>query len=112
MYYGLNGQPISDEEWSEVFRSRERFLGRDLISVAEGWEVELSTVWIGISWGAEEKPLIFETMAFEKGSFDDIGCWRWATREEAVAGHQRLVSEIVSGELQLARATYSEDEVF
>ena len=116
MLYDLEGVQVSEERWSEIFHSEDRRVARDLItavdSAGETFPAEISTVWIGISWGMEEKPLIYETMVFAEGSWMDLGCWRWATRAEAHAGHQRLVSEIVSGDRRIEQPEFSDDEIF
>lgn len=53
--------------------------------------VEVSTVFLGLdhNWGPVGPPLLFETMVF--GSDLDGSQWRYATWDEAVAGHERVV---------------------
>jgi hypothetical protein len=56
----------------------------------------VSTVWLGInhSFGSGP-PQIFETMVFpEEGVWDEEICERYATEEEALAGHQRVVDSL------------------
>ena len=59
--------------------------------------VEVSTVFLGLdhSWG-EGPMLLFETMTFKNrhGTMQD----RYSTWDEAVAGHERVVAELSSGE--------------
>lgn len=57
--------------------------------------VEISTMWIGIGNDKQPKPMIFETMTFT----DDDGDWdrlarRYATEEEALAGHEAICERI------------------
>lgn len=115
MLYDMDGVQVSEERWSEIFHSEDRIVARnDLEAVDRAgvkFPVNISTVWIGISWLTEEPPKIYETMVFEQGQWNDLGCWRWATREEAIAGHQRLVSEIVSGDRRIEQAEFAEDEI-
>lgn len=61
----------------------------------------ISTVFLVIdhAWSEGDPPILFETMIFPKGTFDDLYCVRYATWEEAVAGHQRTVADVVAGRL-------------
>jgi hypothetical protein len=71
----------SDEWWENDRRVAftELFLG-----------VQISTVFLALdhSFG-EGPPILFETMIFG-GSFDQT-CWRYATWQEAVEGHEKAV---------------------
>lgn len=62
-------------------------------------DVRVSTVFLGLDhgWG-RGAPEIFETMIF--GGKHSESCWRYSTREEAIAGHRVA--------LELARAALSE----
>lgn len=52
--------------------------------------VEVSTVFLGLNHNfGEGPPLLFETMVFFDA--DDVYCRRYATWDEAVAGHDRAV---------------------
>jgi hypothetical protein len=55
-----------------------------------GW---CSTVWLGIdhSFGLGDRPLIFETMVFGWRMGSDFDMDRYATEEEAKAGHYKMV---------------------
>ena len=90
-YYDIDGNPMTFEQWSSTFKDMEyRRIGLDRLDV---WTI--STVWLGLdhNFGDEGPPLIFESMVFEKGESsaapDDTV--RYSTKEEAIAGHQRLV---------------------
>jgi hypothetical protein len=65
-------------------------------------EVTVSTVWMAIdhNWSGEGPPLIFESMVF--GGALDQECYRYSTREEAAAGHSRLLA-LVHADAQLPR---------
>jgi hypothetical protein len=72
---------------------------------ADWW---VSTVWLGLdhSFGiGRRKPLIFETKVFGKGVPDglDDPMWRYTTLDEAIQGHQDVVS--------LVQATLEASEV-
>ena len=103
-FFGLDGEVISYEKWSEIFAGRDRFLAGERIVEKR---VRVSTVWIGTAWLLEDlegqRPLIFETMVFEDAddAWDDLGCWRWASREEALNGHAKIVDDIRNGALVL-----------
>ncbi|MCR4340024.1 MAG: hypothetical protein NUW01_09070 [Gemmatimonadaceae bacterium] len=81
-YYNMNGQPITLEEWSDLFAA-ERRVDNDVRG-----DVTVSTVYLGLNhnWG-DGPPLIFETMIF--GGDHGETQWRYSTREEAEEGHRR-----------------------
>lgn len=58
----------------------------------------ISTVWLGIdhNFMMEGPPLIFETMVFD-GNFGDRYCERYATKDEALAGHAKAVAWVKAG---------------
>lgn len=104
-FYDLEGHKVSYETWAKIFSGNDRFLAGTRI---EDKGVKVSTVWIGLPWMLEDQegsaPLIFETMVFEDGdqdSWDDLAVFRWATREEALNGHAKVVDDINSGKLVL-----------
>jgi hypothetical protein len=61
----------------------------------------ISTVWIGLDMNfmREGPPIIFESMVFSQDEDDpealgeSVACERYATEEEAMEGHHRLVGE-------------------
>lgn len=89
MYYDMDGQPLDTLEWARLFELRGDGTGWWIIGQEERGDVKVSTVWIGLdhSFGFGP-PLIFESMVFG-GDFDGEMA-RYSTREEAMAGHQRL----------------------
>jgi len=57
-----------------------------------------STVFLGLDHNFGQGPLqVFETMLFTDGD-DDESLWRYATWDEAVAGHARVVAAARTGE--------------
>jgi hypothetical protein len=107
-YYGLDGQPISRDEFVKLWRLRQvargqanhgeslpeddpSRIGSD--RVGDAW---ISTVWLGIDHGyGHGPPIIFETMIF--GGRDDGFQARYATKEAALAGHRRVVEAVKYG---------------
>jgi len=56
-------------------------------------DVRVSTVFLGLDHGfGHGPPLLFETMVFVNGSSE--GMARYATWDEAVEGHQRMVMQV------------------
>ena len=85
LYYDRAGRPVSQEQWSDLYR-QERHIGLDRIG-----EVEVSTVWMGLDHAIlGGPPLIFETMIF--GGPDDREMERYSTEVAARAGHDRWVA--------------------
>jgi hypothetical protein len=82
-YYDINGRPIRREEGLELLgpRNHER-----QIEKTKYGDVTVSTVHLVIDHGGNMGvPVIFETMIFG-GEHDEMQ-WRYATLEEAKAGH-------------------------
>lgn len=96
---------LVDKEVHEVFdlikwgrwmedHADERRVARDTVS---GYEV--STVFLGLDHSSGQgRPQLFETMVFakKKSEIDYVGenCWRWATYDEALQGHNKVVSKL------------------
>ncbi len=92
--YDRNGNPISMDEWAENFGD---FESRNVLqSDVQPPTVHVSTVHLGLDhqWG-DGPPLIFESLI--TGGLDDQYIERYATEEEAKAGHARLVDLIERG---------------
>jgi hypothetical protein len=104
MYFDRNGVPITMREWGDH--------GRDLAykrvaedQIGDYW---VSTVWVGLDMGFHfghtapgetYQPIIFETMVFLRPDVtDDLSMdmdqWRYATEEQARAGHEAVCAEI------------------
>lgn len=92
LYYDMKGKPIEIEKWAALFEGQDR-----IVEKSSMWfgQLQISTVWLGLdhSFGEEKKPLIFETMAFWRGN-GDVDVARYATRKEAVAGHNKMVLKL------------------
>ncbi len=105
-YFDFEGREISLEDWYPLWVESVRLAETrlDRTESASGFSIQVATIWTGRSWGLEEPPLIYETMAFSLDSpdrWDDIGCWRWTTAADAVIGHEKVVGMLLSGELIL-----------
>lgn len=104
MYFDLDGLPMCTDCWSALFRNPEaKRVAETLLADGTIW---ISTVWLGLdhSLTLDGLPIIFETMVFG-GAMDQEDCWRYSTREQALAGHQEVVRLV---ELDLA-ITSAED---
>jgi len=69
--------------------------------------VTVSTVFLELNHGTDEKPLWYETMIFPNTR--NVECeqvWRYETREEAERGHDRIVGLLESGRYKLKPTTY------
>jgi hypothetical protein len=80
-HYDWQGNEISLEQWAKLFGD-ERHIGDTDVG-----NVRISTVWLGIDY--RFPPLIFETMIFG-GDLNEYQ-ERYATEQEARAGHERAV---------------------
>lgn len=90
-HYDRDGQPMPMREWSERFGE---LAYKHVRATAVNEDVEVSTVWIDLpqAGSTPERPLIFETMVF--GGELDEWAWRYATEEEAEAGHEQVLAEV------------------
>lgn len=88
-FYDRNGNPITMDEWVATWKNTDRRVALD--KLPNGYTV--STVYLGLDhgWG-EGDPLIFESMVFGPDSEgDECDMLRYATEEQARAGHKSLV---------------------
>ena len=99
LYYGRDGEPITQNEWSRAMR-QPRHIGNTRI--ARCW---VSTVWLGLdhSWVFGGPPIIFETMIFvprykDRGRVSSPQDWqtRYSTEDQARLGHERVVNRLRS----------------
>jgi len=89
-FYDMDGKPMTLAEWAKAF-GEPRQIGKTTVG-----EAEVSTVWLGSDHQfGSGPPLIFETMIF--GGPHDQFCDRYTTKEEAAAGHQRVVLALQEG---------------
>lgn len=96
--YVLRGRkPVKVEdlfEWAREFENGERCVAETTVGGSR-----VSTVFLGLdhSWGSV-RPSLFETMIFG-GEHDDY-CDRYATWEEAEAGHAKAVKMVTGGDTE------------
>lgn len=96
-YYGMDGKPMSMEEWVELMENTDRHVAEDYLRL-RGHVYHVSTVLLGLdhSFRPDSPPLIFETMVFaddDYSGFQDIQV-RYSTKEQAKAGHARIVAMV------------------
>jgi len=92
MFYRRDGTPYDDVmDWARDFDKGSRHIAD--VTLPNG--VRISTVWLGLDHNhlGKGRPLIFETMVFAHGNYDDLDCWRYSTEEEAIRGHKTLVKK-------------------
>lgn len=87
-----NGTPLQVDDvvaWGLWFETAERHVADD---ADEGTGVRVSTVFLGLdhNFGFGGPPLLYETLIF--GGPLDGEMSRYATREEALAGHREMVA--------------------
>lgn len=89
-YYDRDGNPTTVHEWARRFEdTRYKRIAYD-----ETPSGDISTVWLGLDHRFDDgPPLIFETIVFDRDSGnDDNEMRRYATEDEARAGHAELLS--------------------
>jgi hypothetical protein len=93
LFYILDGHtPVATDdvlEWGRMFELKNRRVKDDQIGAY--W---VSTVFLGVDHNyGDGPPLLFETMVFVEGK--DVGtCVRYATWDEALAGHERICERL------------------
>ena len=105
MYFGLDGKPIDMMTWAKMQLPEIKRIAEDTIEVGDRrWWV--STVWMGLdhNFDLAGPPLIFETMVFDAdktkvsasqgGDWSDLLMDRYATKEQALAGHQAICDRV------------------
>lgn len=87
-YYDMQGQPIKMMEWARLFENTE---ARRIAYTAVPNGV-VSTTWLGVDYNFDGngRPLIFISTAFVP---DEKDSERYATLEEARAGHEAMVAK-------------------
>ncbi len=93
-YYKLDGTEVvscSREEWEEFWADFDK--RRVALSYLGG--IEISTVFLGINHAMRpgERAQFFETRV-SWGSGDELDMMRYATWDEAVAGHERAIRRL------------------
>ena len=91
LYYDKSGSPIDQSQWIQLMNPDHQRVALDKFR-----ESEISTVWLGLDHGdGMGAPMIFETLVFG-GELDGDG-ERYATLEQAVAGHALWVERVRAG---------------
>jgi hypothetical protein len=93
VYYDRKGNPITMEEWCEALRGGEPNADPRRVALDVFPKGRVSTVWLGLDHSFDNSllPLIFETMVFPSDGFADEDMDRYASEEEARAGHKAMV---------------------
>jgi len=62
-------------------------------------DYDVSTVFLGIDhdYFSSGPPMLFETMVFFKGTYNECNCYRYSTWEEAEECHKQIVGFLESG---------------
>lgn len=91
-FYDWEGNRIGIGQYAELKQTKFR------VASDSNDSVRISTVWLGLDhrFGEDGPPLIFESMVFPQGSYEEIVCRRYATEEEARRGHADLVAEYLT----------------
>jgi hypothetical protein len=85
-YYNLDSKEITREEWKKLRREIGNKIKRDIVG-----DFLVSTIWLGMNHAfMSDKIEIFETMVFLNFP-KDIYCQRYATKEDAIKGHNKIV---------------------
>ncbi len=88
--YILDGHEVKEVglmEWAKWYETADRHVDKTKIG-----DVEVSTVFLGLNHNyGDGAPLLFETMIF--GGMHDREMKRYATWEEAEAGHKEMVAK-------------------
>lgn len=83
--------------WAKWMKEADRHVAKT--TLPDGRRV--STVFLGLDhgWG-KGPPILFETMVFKEETWEGDVCKRYATKHDALVGHQRLVAELDRRHLQ------------
>jgi len=106
MYYAPDGEPLSQDEWIELFEKRREDMSpeswwRKHTEIDNLWEggnaepIRVSTVWLGLDHGFLGPPLFWETMVF--GSMFTECQWRYGSRQAAFDEHELICDAIRAG---------------
>ena len=112
MYYDIDGQPIGMMTWAKLQNPTYKRVAEDTIEV-DGKSYWVSTVWMGLDHSfslGDHPPIIFETMVFltegvskpawDGGDWSDLAMDRYATKEEALAGHAAMCEMVRNKQLE------------
>lgn len=79
--------------WSNELAENHEIAKRYVAKTDLGW-CWISTVFLGLDhrYGGNGPPIVFESMAFGINGESDLECKRYSTWNEAIAGHEAMVS--------------------
>lgn len=93
-YYNMDGEQITMKEFGALMEDTSGRIVNQTDLPGGAW---VSTVLLGMdhSFGRPSiRPIIFETMVFaSKDDMTDLDMDRYSTKEEAAAGHDRMVTK-------------------
>jgi hypothetical protein len=97
-------EAVDLETWAKWFETADRKVRRTEYTDQAGERILISTVFLGLdhSFSLDGPPILFKTMVFG-GSLDESQD-RYATWDEAVAGHDKWVRKVCSTESGLSPA--------
>ena len=90
VFYNKKGEVIDRATWGKLF---EDMPYRRIEDTRLPNNYRVSTVWLGIDHSFSDGKEIFETMVFYGDDMGDVDMERYATEEEAIAGHERMVEK-------------------
>jgi hypothetical protein len=101
MFYilvGKNPMPVENSLTWGKWLENARKTGERIVGYWEHEDILVSTVFLGIdhNFTDEGPPILFETMIL--GGPDNQSMWRYATWEEAEAGHMKVCNEVKAKE--------------
>lgn len=112
-WYDRQGNPIGSTRADMLLRNIDyRRIGGDTV-IVDGATLAVSTVWLGVNYNfaGDGPPLIFETMVFGEHPLADAACWRYATEDEARAGHENVVKALRAARLTAEALTDGPKEI-
>lgn len=98
-WYDRSGRPIDMATADGLLgdRAYSRIGLTEVTSTSDHDVHRVSTVWLGLDHQLDDgPPLIFETMVFTNGAWDERLCRRYATEAEALAGHAETVTLVAA----------------
>lgn len=92
--YILEGKTVvlTDDlyKWAAWFENADRIVKQEELENGK----YISTVFLGLDHNfGSGPPLLFETMVFSEDEGDELDCQRYPTWDEAVKGHEEMVSK-------------------
>jgi hypothetical protein len=94
LYYDRDGQPMRLYDWAQRFED----MDYKRVAFDQVDDIDVSTVWLGLdhNFSGDGALLIFETIVFGGPPDVDNETQRYATEEEARAGHAELLERVRS----------------